>query len=108
MDLLILKSFLPEIFLSLAILLQLVFNARLVNDLKFNFPTIDKEVFSQTFFILFCLLLLLANLKIEGAVSIFLFLNDAGGRVVKILFITSCLFSLTIILRSFVLQNLNF
>ena len=108
MDSIILKSFLPEIFLSLAILLQLVFNARLVNDLKFNFPIIDKEVFSQTFFILFCLLLLLVNLKVEGAISNFLFLNDAGGRIVKILFITSCLFSLTIILRSFVLQNLNF
>jgi len=108
MDSIILKSFLPEIFLSLSILLQLVFNARLVNDLKFNFPIIDKEVFSQTSFILFCLLLLLINLKIEGSISNFLFLNDAGGRLVKILFITSCLLSLTVILRSFTLQNLNF
>jgi NADH-quinone oxidoreductase subunit N len=108
MDSLILKSFFPEIFLSLSILLQLVFNARLVNDLKFNFPIIDKEVFSQTFFILFCLLFLLVNLKIEGSMSNFLFLNDAGGRLVKILFIISCLLSLTVILRSFILQNLNF
>jgi len=108
MDSIILKSFFPEIFLSLAILLQLVFNARLVNDLKFNFPIIDKEVFSQTSFILLCLLLLLTNLKIEGSISNFLFLNDAGGRLVKILFIGSCLFSLTVILRSFILQNLNF
>ena len=108
MDSIILKSFFPEIFLSLSILLQLVFNARLINDLNFNFPIIDKEVFSQTSFILFCLLLLLVNLKIEGSISNFLFLNDAGGRLVKIIFVISCLTSLTVILRSFTLQNLNF
>ena len=52
MDSILLKSFIPEIFLSLSILFQLVFNARLVNSLKFNYPLIDKEVFWQTFFIL--------------------------------------------------------
>jgi hypothetical protein len=42
MDNLIIKSFLPEIFFSLAILFQLVFNAKLINTVKFNFPVIDK------------------------------------------------------------------
>jgi NADH-quinone oxidoreductase subunit N len=69
---------------------------------------IDKEVFWQTFFILFCLLSLLLNLKIDTFVSTFLFLNDESGRLVKILFVFSCLISLFVILRSFVLQNLNF
>ena len=108
MDLIILKSFLPEIFLSLSILLQLIFNARLINDLNFNFPIIDKEVFSQTSFILFCLLLLLLNFKIEGSFSSFIFLNDGSARFVKTLLVFSCLFSLPTILRSFTLQNLNF
>ena len=56
MDAIILKSFIPEIFFSICILIQLVFNARLINDLKYNFPIIDKEVFFQTLFILLCLL----------------------------------------------------
>ena len=63
MDAIILKSFIPEIFFSVCILIQLVFNARLINNLDYNFPIIDKEVFNQTFFILFCLLILLLNLN---------------------------------------------
>ena len=63
MDAIILKSFIPEIFLSLSILLQLIFNVRIINNLKFNFPIIDKEMYIQTFFILFSLILLLLNLK---------------------------------------------
>lgn len=108
MDSIIFKSFIPEIFLSLSILFQLIFNARLINNLHFNFPVIDKETFWQTFFILFCIILLLSNLKIEGFFSTFLFLNDESGRIVKILFILSCILGLFIIFRSFVLQNLNF
>ena len=76
MDSLILKSFLPEIFLSVAILLQLVFNARLINNLSFNFPIIDKEIFVQTLFVLFCLFCLFLNLKIEGFFSNFIFINE--------------------------------
>ena len=108
MDAIILKSFFPEIFLSLSILFQLMFNARLINNLQFNFPLINKEVFWQTFFILFCLFCLLTNLKVEGFLANFLLLNDESGRVVKILFILSCLISLFVVFRSFVLQNLNF
>jgi proton-translocating NADH-quinone oxidoreductase chain N len=108
MDSIILKSFTPEIFLSLAIFGQLIYNARLINTLEYNFPVIDKEVFNQTMFILFCVLVLLFNQEIEGHFSNFLFLNDAGGRIAKILFVTTCLFTLPTILRSFIVQNLNF
>ena len=108
MDSILLKSFIPEIFLSLSILFQLVFNARLVNSLKFNYPLIDKEVFWQTFFILACVLLLLFNLKINSYFSTFIFLNAESGRLLKMMFIFSCLSSSFVILRSFVLQNLNF
>lgn len=108
MDSIFLKSFLPEIFLSLSILLQLLFNARLINDFNANYPTIDREVFSQTFFILISLLFLLFNLKIEGFFSNFLFLNDEGGRFIKILFVFSCLALLGVLIRSFALQSLCF
>ena len=50
MDSIVLKSFFPEIFFSLGIFLQLIFNARLINTLKYNFPVIDREVFIQTVF----------------------------------------------------------
>jgi len=108
MDFLILKSFFPELFLSLSILLQLMFNARLVNNLSFNFPLFNKEIFWQTFFILLCVFLLLLNLKIEGFFSTFLFLNDESSRLIKLMFILSCLVVSFVLLRSFVLQSLNF
>lgn len=108
MDIIILKSFIPETFLSLSILLQLIFNARFVNSVKFNFPIIDYEVYSQTFFILSCLLLLFFNLKIEGFFSNFLFLNDKSTLWLKIIIILICLTSLTIIFKSFSVQKLNF
>ena len=73
MDSIILKSFIPEIFLSLSILFQLIFNARLINNLNFNFPLIDRETFWQTSFILGCVIFLLFNLKIEGMFPTFLF-----------------------------------
>ena len=108
MDSIVLKSFFPEIFFSLGIFLQLVFNARLINTLKYNFPIIDREVFIQTVFILFCVLLLLVNLKIECHLSNFLFVNDSGGCMAKTFFIITCLLTMPVIFRSFVLQKLNF
>ena len=108
MDAIILKSFIPEIFFSVCILIQLVFNARLTNDLKYNFPVIDREIFSQTFFILFCLFLLFLNLKMEGFFSNLLFLNDNGVIAVKIVVVLSSLLVLAIVSRGVIFQNLNF
>ena len=108
MDILVLKSFIPEIFLSLIILAQLLFNTHITNNLNFNFPTINKELFIQTFFILFCLFLLLLNLKIEGFFTNFLLCNEEGGRSIKLLFILCSLFVLTYVVKSFSVQKLNF
>ena len=108
MDAIILKSFIPEIFFSVCILIQLVFNARLINNLNYNFPIVDKEVFNQTFFILFCLLVLLLNLKVEGFFSNLLFSNDNGAILFKSVVIFSSLFILIIASRGVFLQNLNF
>ncbi len=48
------------------------------------------------------------NLKIESSFSNFIFINDEGSRVIKILFIIICLTLLFPLIRSFKLQNLNF
>jgi NADH-quinone oxidoreductase subunit N len=108
MDAIILKSFIPEIFFSLCILVQLIFNARLINNLTYNFPIVDREAFIQTFFILGCLFILFLNVKIEGFFSNFLFLNDAGGNLLKCFLILICLFVLSTISRGMIVQNLNF
>jgi len=71
MDLIILYSFTPEILLSFCILSQLVFNAFLITDVKYNFPLIEKEVLTQTAFFLICLICLFLNLKIESFFSKF-------------------------------------
>ena len=108
MDAIILKSFIPEIFFSFCILLQLIFNVRLVNNLNYNFPIIVKETFTQTCFILLCVFLLLFNLKIEGFFSNFILLNDNGGNLIKIILISSSLFILNIVTRGIIIQKLNF
>jgi proton-translocating NADH-quinone oxidoreductase chain N len=108
MDSIILKSFIPEIFLSLSILLQLVFNVRIINNLKFNFPILDKEIFIQTLFVIISLFFLLLNLKIEGFFSNFLFFNDYGTKIIKIIFILISFFALIFIFKSFSIQTLNF
>jgi proton-translocating NADH-quinone oxidoreductase chain N len=108
MDAIILKSFIPEIFLSLSILLQLIFNIRIINSSKFNFPILDKEIFIQVLFIIFSVFFLLYNLKIEGFFSNFLFFNNEGSRVVKIIFIIINFLALFIIFKAFSIQKLNF
>jgi NADH-quinone oxidoreductase subunit N len=108
MDAIILKSFFPEIFFSLCLLAQLVVNSRLITNLSYNFPVIDKEVFIQTFFVLSCLLVLLINTKIEGYFSNFLFLNDIGNNTLKCFFVLSCIMILSTLSRGMIVQNLNF
>ena len=107
MDTLILRSFMPEFFICIAIFLQLTFNVRLINRLSFNFPIINNEMFIQTFFILFCILLLFFNLQIEGFFSNFLFLNDEGSKIIKMIFILSCLLITVFVFRAFSTQKLN-
>ena len=102
------SSFIPEIFLSFCILFQLVFNIYQITKFNNNFPLIEKEVFSQTFFILVCLLLLYFNLKVEYFLSTFIFFTDLSSRSIKILFVLSCLFLIILLIRSFKLQKLNF
>ena len=108
MDIITLKSFIPEIFFSCAILFQLVYNVRIINNLKYNFPLLNKEVFFQTLFILLCVIYMYNDLKLEGFLSSFSLINDEGTRTTKlILFIISAC-SLFVIHEAFNLQKLNF
>jgi NADH-quinone oxidoreductase subunit N len=104
----ILNLFYPEIFLSFSILFQLILNAQVVNNVSYNFPILNKELFSQTIFILFCLLILFINLKVENFFYNFMFVIDKSSRLIKITFIFVCIFSLIFIYKAFCLQKLNF
>jgi NADH-quinone oxidoreductase subunit N len=108
MDGVILKSFFPEIFLSLALLFQLVVNSRLVNNLKNNYPVITNELYYQILFILICVGLLLYNTEIDGEFANCVFTNDLGIRSLKLVIIVVSILSLRIISESFSLQKLNF
>ncbi len=61
MSLILINNFLPEIFLSFCILVQLIFNIFLATEAKLNFPDTIKEAYYQTGFILLCLNFLLFN-----------------------------------------------
>jgi NADH-quinone oxidoreductase subunit N len=108
MDTLIFKSFLPEIFFSIAILIQVVLNTKIINNLKYNFPVIDKEVFYQSVFVLILFIIFQNDLKIEGILGTNSLANDSTIRLVKILFCLFIIFALVIINEAHVLQKLNF
>ena len=108
MDSLILKIFIPEIFLSFSILFQLFLNVCIINKLSNNFPLLSKEIFFQCFFIFFCLYGLILNTQIEGYFHNFLFSIDLSVKLNKLFIIITCLCSLLSIFRGFSSQNLNF
>ncbi len=108
MDLIVLKSFIPEIFFSFCILFQLLGNSMVTNNVKYNYPLISKEIINQCFFMLICLFLLLLNNKIEGFFSNFLFLNDFSTINIKLLVVIICLIILPCVIRSFDSQKLSF
>lgn len=101
-------SFYPEVFLSLSILIQLLFNVQLIHSLKFNAPLVISEVASQSIFILVCVLFLLFKLKIEGLFSGFLFINDESTRWSKIILVVSLILIFEVLVQSFCVQKLNF
>lgn len=108
MDLIVLKSFLPEIFLSFCILGHLVFNIFLIKHNRTNFPLIDKEHISQCFFIISCCLLLVYKVKIEGIFSNHLVVNNNGLLALKALILILTIFILIPCWRHYISDNLNF
>jgi NADH-quinone oxidoreductase subunit N len=107
MDFIIFYSFLPEIFLSIFILAQLVFNTFLITSTTYKQLFITNEIFNQFFFVFLCLLLLIINNLIEGFFSNFFFLTDVSSKVAKIVFLVIIILSLLPIFRSFKAQVLS-
>jgi len=108
MTFIVLKSFLPEFFLSFCLLSQLVYNSLIVSNYKQSFPIVTKELFLQTLFVLSAVLLLLLNLKCEAFFSNFLFVNDQSTILVKSFTVLTGIIILLIIVKNIGLQKLNF
>lgn len=108
MDSTILKSFIPEIFLSFAILLQLVCNIRTVNKISLNFPILTREIFAQTLFILTSLFFLYSQVEITGSLSNFVLSNDLSILSLKMILVVVAICITVIIKDAILLQKLNY
>ena len=108
MDPVLFKSYFPELFLSIAIFLQILYNTHLVNNFKYNFPVLDLEVFAQIIFIVASLLLLFLKIKILGFFSNLVFINDNSSKIIKILLTLYFIVLLNILYCSFKIQKINF
>lgn len=102
------NSYLPEIFFSCAILFQLIFNVKIVNKLKNNFPVMNREIFSQTFFILGVLAFFFFDQKVEAFSSTLLVVNNEGAILTKFILTIISIFTLILVYGAFELQKLNF
>lgn len=108
MDTLVLKSFLPEIYFSITLLIQFFYNTRITNSLKFNFPLMEKELFSQTLFILFILILFFSGLKLEGVLASQTLISNAGTTLAKLCLTIVSIVTLIVIQQSFKFEKINF
>jgi proton-translocating NADH-quinone oxidoreductase chain N len=107
MEILFFKTFLPEIFFSFSILFFLIFNVYLTNNIYFNFPLIEIEIFNQLLTIFSVVLLLFLNVNIEIVQNDSIFFSSFGTLLLKELFICYCILSLSTIVCSFKINKLN-
>ena len=108
MESIILFSFIPEIYLSISILIFLLYNITILNTSKANFAVFKFEIFSQVIAILIFLFLLLVYVKIEGFTYNSSFIVDSTNINLKVVWSVFCIFSFINIWRSSLLQKLNF
>lgn len=108
MSAILLKSYTAEIFLSLSILAQLIFNIRLINNKKYNFPEITLETFSQSFFILLVTFLLVYKSDIQGSFYESFLSHDSSTKALKLGLLFISVVALPILYKSVKFQRINF
>jgi len=108
MDSNFLKFFLPEIFFSTSILIQLLFNTNFINKLELNYPIIYKETVVQTFFILICLLFLFLNNDLFGYFANSVLSGDSSTSILKAVVVFLSLLVLLLIVSSLLVEQINF
>ena len=108
MDSILLKSYFPELFLSIVTFLQVIYTIQIINTLKYNFPVLDLEVIIQIVFSGCCLLAILLKTKIFASASNLVFINDNSSRIVKIFLTLYFILVIDTIYCSFKIQRINF
>ena len=101
----LLFSFISEIYLSLSILIFLLFNLMALNVAKFNYPVSKLENLSL---VIISLLLLVHFVKIEGYAFNSSFIINVINIYLKIVWLVFCIFSFIVICRSSIIRKLNF
>lgn len=96
------KIFFPEIFLSLAILILLIYGVLLATSVTYNYPIISRNIYAFVLFIIFLTSLLVYNNPVDYAL-IFqkTFLHDDLTRISK-LFILASSFACLILSQSYI------
>ena len=102
----LLISFLPEIYLSIMILMQLLFISFLATDKSRNFPCFDKEMLFQTLLILGGCLYIVCKCSVTIETS--LLANDLGTLLLKRAIAFLSLFLMMVLGRAFVIQTISF
>lgn len=108
MHIFIYKAFWPELFLSLSLILLLLFNSRIIHSGYYNFPILNKEIFIQIFIILFFLILLIFHNNIFGSDFANFFNSNLSTKQLKLFFIFICLLIFLPVWKAYVIQKLNF
>lgn len=96
------KIFFPEIFFSLAILILLVYGVLLATSLTYNYPLINRNIYTFVLYIIFLTGLLVINNPVDYAL-IFqkTFIHDDLSRIAK-LFVLGSAFACLILSQSYV------
>lgn len=101
------KSFLPEIMLSFFILIQLLFNIKIVNKFKSNLGIIELNNIS-ILFLLLCLFFLYINTSSDGLFSNFSLSNNDATILCKTFLILISFLTMIVIGRANIIEKINF
>lgn len=101
-------AFIPEIFLTISILFQLLTMIFLINNLKRNFPILIKETAYQVFLILLISFILVFINKIEMISFATILTNNIGFNYLKLIILSLSSFLAISLIPALNLQKLNF
>lgn len=108
MSSIIIYSLLPEIFLSLTLLVHLIFNLSLIKTSTLTYRVLSLENLFQTGFILCITAVLIYNTHINGFFVNFLFSFSLGTVIIKTITILISFFILVLVYQNFKHQALGF
>jgi NADH-quinone oxidoreductase subunit N len=88
--------------------MQILFNTRLMSNLKYNFPIFEREILIQCLFSLTILAYFYLSSKIEGFLSTNILYSDASIYLVKFIFVIFCIVSVFVSFMANKIQKINF